>query len=58
MTFSEDEIYEIVQLLDVPCWRCGGVGGECDACDGNGYRLTAAGAALLKFIRRHTQEQP
>lgn len=60
MTFSEDEVREIVRLLDQLCWNCSG-GDDvkaCGVCNGSGYTLTAAGAALLEFTRRHTQEQP
>jgi hypothetical protein len=63
MIFSEDEVREIVRLLDEPCWSCfGGEGrfavkrdddNKCAICNGSGYTLTAAGAALLEFIRRH-----
>jgi hypothetical protein len=65
MTFSEDEVHEIIAALDTRCWSCRDLQGEvvnpssqdgagkCTWCDGSGYTLTTAGAALLGFIRRH-----
>jgi DnaJ-class molecular chaperone len=69
MTFTEDEVCEIVRQLDRPCWSCGGTGAgtaairrddtdKCAICDGCGYTLTTAGTALLEFIGRHGQERP
>lgn len=66
MTFSEDEVHEIIRQLDRPCWSCGGSGAGrlairhndadgCAICNGSGYTLTAAGTALLEFIRRHSE---
>ena len=63
MTFSEDEVIDIIRQLEAPCWSCfGGEGrfamerdsnNQCRICNGSGYTLTEAGAALLEFIRRH-----
>jgi len=64
MTFSEDEVSAIIGQLDEPRWNCvqGKINsafrtkdGECQVCDGSGYTLAEAGAALLEFIRRHAQ---
>lgn len=56
MTFTHDEVAEIMSQLDTLCWQCTGEGhisGEpCDVCYGTGYQCTQAGIALLAFLKR------
>lgn len=48
--------------LETPCHACNGRGHpweasieprRCPSCNGTGYRITAHGAALLRFLDRH-----
>lgn len=53
MTFTRDDVEEIVALLDTICWACGGNGGDCEECNGVGHKLTNAGEDLIQFLKLH-----
>jgi hypothetical protein len=59
MTFSEDEVFAIVEQLDEQCWQCfegtitSPTNQPCDLCAGTGRLLTDAGEKLLDFIKRN-----
>lgn len=63
MTFSDEELAEMLTRLDEKCWSCQYSGPmsvadaddptKCGICYGRGWLTTRAGDALLDFLGRH-----
>jgi DnaJ-class molecular chaperone len=59
----EIDVEAIMDELDHKCWNCNGSGQSktpspvgCEFCNGVGYQTSAAGDALIMFIKRHRNE--